>query len=245
MPATFRPSKWKIKNELNLCTSFFVSLGVRKKQKNLTTFQGGKETMWTTSKIRRHISKLPDGQLFSTREFLTYGLRAAVDQALHRLVKIQFIIRVARGLFMKYSTSPKIPPQTEIACAKAKAFGKQIFMHGLDAARKLGLAASGALQPSFVALGATTSFQSGSVRITLKGVAPRYVRLNDTLSGLAIRAMRQLPKDARDRGALNQATFQMNRVDREQLRQSAWLMPSWLSDIVYNGRFLCAVGIIQ
>jgi len=36
----------------------------------------------------------------------------------------------------------------------------------------------------------------------------------------------------------------MRRTDREELRFSAWMMPSWLSDLAYDGHYKLAIAII-
>ncbi|MBI4533459.1 MAG: type IV toxin-antitoxin system AbiEi family antitoxin domain-containing protein, partial [Candidatus Melainabacteria bacterium] len=57
--------------------------------------------MFTSSFIKRHIYRLPLDKIFSTRDFLIYGSRTAVDQTLAKLVKKGMIIRLARGVFVK------------------------------------------------------------------------------------------------------------------------------------------------
>jgi len=200
--------------------------------------------MWTAATIKRHIARLPDDQIFSTREFLTYGLRGAVDQALYRLVKQERIVRLARGIFIKNSKTLKLPSIKEIAVAKARAFGKRLSTHGFDALHMLGLSQQGAEFPHFIALGGSTSFKTMGLEVKLKGLAPRFVRLGDTPPGLAIKAMRQLAKSDRTIEALNQTMLGMFRSDRELIRSSAWMMPSWLSDLVYNERYRCAIGMV-
>ena len=58
--------------------------------------------MYTSAHIRRYIFSLTDNAIFSTREFLNFGKRAAIDKCLSRLVKRGEIIRLARGLFKKF-----------------------------------------------------------------------------------------------------------------------------------------------
>ncbi len=89
--------------------------------------------MYTSSQIRRHIFRLHDNAIFSTREFLNFGKRAAVDKCLSRLVKRGEIIRLARGLFKRFDGNT-LPLTRIVADCKAKAFGKQIVTHALDAA---------------------------------------------------------------------------------------------------------------
>src|ERR1700691_4404370 len=99
--------------------------------------------MWTSSVIRRHIAGLGEGRAFSTRDLLSYGRRAAVDQALYRMVKNGDIIRLARGVFCKWSLKAKLPSMQQVIETKARAFGRQLFVHGADAAQKLGLIEDG------------------------------------------------------------------------------------------------------
>ena len=49
--------------------------------------------------IRQAIADRPQGWVFSSADFLSAGTRAAVDQALFRLMKDGTIMRVARGLY--------------------------------------------------------------------------------------------------------------------------------------------------
>jgi len=57
--------------------------------------------MVTSSYVRRYINRLAPNTLFSTSQLLSCGKRAAVDQALSRLVKRGDIIRLTRGLFLR------------------------------------------------------------------------------------------------------------------------------------------------
>lgn len=49
--------------------------------------------------IRQAIDDKPQGTVFSSADFLSMGTRAAVDQALHRMMRNGVIARVARGLY--------------------------------------------------------------------------------------------------------------------------------------------------
>ena len=86
------------------------------------------------SYIRRHVSNLLDGQIFTTRDCLKYGTRQNVDNALYRCVKERWIIRISRGVFTRYSSKFEFPSFAEIARIKAEAFGKKLLAHGADLA---------------------------------------------------------------------------------------------------------------
>lgn len=93
--------------------------------------------MFTKTLILAHIYSLPDGTPFSTRDLLNYGLRNTIDRTMHFLVKAGEIMRLARGVFMK--PAEEVPSAEEIAATKARAFGKEIYIPGRDAARKMKL----------------------------------------------------------------------------------------------------------
>ena len=96
-----------------------------------------------TTFILAFINRLKSGQIFTTRDLLHTGWRAAVDKALSRLVAREYIIRLSRGVFIRNDYQVIMPSIDKIANVKAAAFGKHILAHGADAARQLGLTDTG------------------------------------------------------------------------------------------------------
>jgi hypothetical protein len=190
--------------------------------------------MWTTSHIRKFIFKLPKGVIFSTRQLLNFGKRSAVDQCLCRLVKRGDIRRLAWGLFMRNDAAVPMPSMRNIAMEKAKAFGRQIILDGSEAARLLGLVVSGNQKVVYATNARSSSFRVNNIRIYFKGVSARKMLLGDTAVGLAIRALWQLGKNACQAKDIESATIKFNRLDRQQLRQSRYLMPFWMSDLLWT-----------
>jgi hypothetical protein len=184
--------------------------------------------MYTTSKIKRHISCLPAGALFTTRDCLCFGLRAAVDQALARLVKAQCIERLARGIFLKPSSQRRVVSALEIASVKAAAFRKRIVEHAADVAQRLGLIRSGNQEPTFATSGRSSSFRFRSTVIHFKGTGPRKIDLGDSRAGSTIRALWHLGQAACTPAVVSKVTLLFNRIDRQEVRQSGALMPAWL-----------------
>lgn len=194
--------------------------------------------MSTAAFVRKYVEALEAGQLFSTREVLRGGKRGAVDQALYRLIKKNVIVRVVRGLFQKQRdrSAPK-PSIREVAEAKAKAFGKQLWTHGLEAAQKFGIqqlrrTANNAYV--FATDGASSSFRYGKTRIILLHVAPRKLRFKDTVPGLIIRAFCSTSRFAATAQTVAVAVDPMKLKDKLILRDSIAWMPQWLSDQLRN-----------
>lgn len=188
--------------------------------------------MWTTSYIRRHICRLADGTLHTTRDFLKYGSRAAVDQTLYRMVKEGYLRRLARGVFRQASCRLPLPTPFAVAMAKARAFGRDIMTDGADAALALGLATSGNSEPTFASTGPTTQFCLGSWTVRLRGSCPRKTMLGDTAVGLILRALWHMGRWDVNSAVVALAARNLGRRERAKLRQSAGLMPYWVSNLV-------------
>lgn len=146
--------------------------------------------MFTSARIRIHIAALSEEDIFVTKDLLNYGTRAAVDIYLSTLVKAEKIIRLARGVFIKKPSRLNyvLPNALQVAHAKAHAFGKKIFVHGADAAKRIGIVTSGNAEPTYISNGSTTSFRFGDTRIHFKGAAPRKVNLAENKQGAFIKA---------------------------------------------------------
>lgn len=205
--------------------------------------------MMTAAHVKRHIACLPEDKPFSTREFLSYGSRAAIDQVLWRLVQKGIIIRVARGLFIKKdSIRPSID---EVAIAKAAAFGRTLAKHGSAAIRALGLNADSTSEPStsneakvseeatldgtkkseivlYACNGRTSSFRFGNVIIKLVGTSPRKMNLGDDKVGLVLRALWHYGKNICNMEIASRASGTLNRSERQVLRQAVSFMPYWM-----------------
>jgi hypothetical protein len=193
--------------------------------------------MDTSSFIRAHLQRISNDAIFSRRDFLCYGTRAAVDVALHRLVKKDVIVRLARGVFVKWSlkiAKGNIPSALEIAQTKARAFGKEIFVHKRDAAAQLGLVDSVSETPTFGTFGRSTSFQSAQRRIKLSHICLKDAKYGDTFIGLLIRGLRYIGYNDELPTTLAKLTSSLTKAERAKLSLAAASMPSWLSDLFYS-----------
>jgi len=79
--------------------------------------------MRTSEMIRQAIAGQPQGAVISSADFLAAGSRAAIDQALFRLMKAGTIVRVARGLYA--AAGQQVDAQT-LASALAHKTGERV-----------------------------------------------------------------------------------------------------------------------
>jgi hypothetical protein len=82
-----------------------------------------------TDRINEYVKSISHGKLFTTRDLLGFGKRAAVDQATHRAVKSGEWQRTARGVFCKKESAvPYMFDRLEVMKCKAIAFGKDVAL---------------------------------------------------------------------------------------------------------------------
>lgn len=191
--------------------------------------------MSAIDKIRRYVSELPPDKLFTTRDFLNFGPRTAIDSAVYELVKTKEIIRVVRGVFKSPHREEPVG-LLEVATVKAESFGRKIITYARDAAIDLGLLMEE--DPSmefFLATnGRTSSFRFGRIKIHFRGTSPRRMALGDSRVGQAIRALCYLGQSKVSEGVIE---FVAGRLSESELRDAGSLcasMPWWLSS------FFCA-----
>jgi len=186
------------------------------------------------SRIRRFISYLEEGEIFTTRDVLLFGLRNAVDRALSRLVASGRIIRLARGVFVRKTLVSRTYSDLEIATAKAHAFGRQILKSPLLVSDPLG---QGFLEPecdnTFFIDGHSSKFKIGDKTITFKHSAPRKRMLSKTKAGETARALWKLGNKNVNGDLLKKAALWRQHSGNDKLAfcQNIRWMPAWLSDL--------------
>jgi hypothetical protein len=221
---------------------FYVSYVVRKRAIVDTTRKNEKgDTMAAMNFVRRFIFNLPEGETFTTRDCLNFGLRSAVDRALSRLVRSGIIRRLARGVFAFDPEGLRQYSDFEIAKLKAEAFGRKIAKHPSAIAGELKIDTEDARQQPqdqaiFSTDGHTSKFRVGDRTIHLKRSSTRKMRLANTKAGHAVRALWHLGKRAVSGETVIQALLNFNRLDRLDLKRSTRWIPSWLCDKFTHSR---------
>jgi len=186
--------------------------------------------MSAISFIRRFIFHLPEGEVFTTRDCLGFGFRAAVDRALSRLVRNGTLRRLARGVFARDPDGLRHYSDYEIAKIKAESFGRKMAAHPSRIAFDLGITSVENVESTFSTDGHTTKFLAGNKTIRLVHSSARKMRLSNTKSGQAARALWHLGKYAVNPEVIMQAVFKFDRDDRLELKRNVRWMPSWLAD---------------
>lgn len=210
--------------------------------------------MATAVFIRSYISKLPEGQIFATRELLTFGKRSAVDKVLQTLTLKGAIWRLARGIFVRADVGLEIPSLEEIVRAKARAFAKLAVSLGCVVAEKFGLKKStknmspkqklrhkinveknASCAARYAIVGATTSFETVHGRVLFKGVAPRKHILAQNKVGRILVALWHLGRNTSIEFETLQSLAKLKRPEKKLIKKLAAWTPTWLNQYFLSG----------
>lgn len=202
--------------------------------------------MWIAASVRRVVFTKRPGELFTTRELLPLGARDPIDSELKRLVRKGTIKRVARGVFMR--PGGKLPTVYEIACVKAKAFGRTIFQHGSvesedreqvpildvgdDETTPLRLQ-----HRTFACDGGTSSFCIGrNIIVKFHRVCMRQLKLGDSPAGKVMRKLWSLGKGMSESSLARTHCGSLLADQSRKLRQEAGMMPEWMASLFHWAR---------
>src|ERR1700736_966505 len=188
--------------------------------------------MTTVEAFRSRIKRITAGEPFTSTQFVGTGRRAAVDQALSRLVKRGEIIRVARGVFVRPKKNRYVgevmPGPSKVARALASAHGETIQVQGAEAARLLGLTTQMPLQAVFYTSVPNRALKLANLQLTLKHVAQRKLALAGKPSGLALSALWYLGKEQVTPGTIKTIREKLTPEAFKEFRAETSAMPAWM-----------------
>jgi hypothetical protein len=194
--------------------------------------------MKAATKIFKKIEEIPKGEPFISTQFLGFGPRASIDQALSRLVKNGVISRIARGLFVRPEMSQYvgkvIPGLNKVIEAYARAKGITIQIQGAEAVRRFGLSTQMPVQPVFNTSGPSRKFKLGELNVTLKHVSPKKLVCPGSKAGQAITALWYLGKENINASVIETIMKKMLPLEFEELKVAIPLMPAWMADAFHH-----------
>lgn len=189
--------------------------------------------------ILAHAQSLPEGGLLSPKEFLHLGSRAAVDQALCRLVCEGILLRVGRGAYSlpvqgRFGVRP---PSTEsVIKAIESTSGETVVASGAAEANALGLTTQVPTREIYLTSGPSRRLQLGSRDVELKHGNRCQMLLGKRPAGKAIRALMWLgPEHAP--AALRVLRGKLSGQEWEAIRQARAGLPSWMVKAVSEATF--------
>lgn len=171
------------------------------------------------------------GGVFTPSDFLDVAARAAVDQALSRLVKGGKLRRLARGLYDFPKLHPKLGPLSpgpdDVARALARETGSQAQIAGAHAANALGLSTQVPAKSLYLTNGPSRRIVLGKRVVDLRHASPKHLIAPGSPAGTVVQALRHVgPVRAAD--VVQIAARRLSAGDKKMLVSSAIQAPAWM-----------------
>ena len=193
-----------------------------------------------SQRIMEHAATLPEAAPICAGGLLHLGNRAAVDQALSRLARAGRLLRVWRGVYVRFAETrwgPCPPGVHEILRSLAALWGETIVPAGGSAANVLGLTTQNPIRSVYLTSGPNRRFSIGRHPVELRH-APRWQLVAPYRpAGNLIRAFTFLHRYEIEE-ALEAVVPRFSAEDRAELAGALGILPSWLARPL--GAFLAA-----
>lgn len=182
-------------------------------------------------RIMRRARASGRGGVFTPSDFLDVATRAAVDQALSRLVKNGKLRRLARGLYDFPKVHPKLgqlsPAPDDVAHALARETGSLVQIAGARAANALGLTTQVPAKNTYLTDGPSRRVVLGKRVVDLRHASPKHLIAPGSPAGTVVQALRHVGP-ARAADVAQVASRQLSAGDKKMLASSAVRAPAWM-----------------
>ena len=187
--------------------------------------------------ILDYLRRRSRGKVYTSKDLVHLGNRAAVDQALSRLARDGTVQRLARGLYYYPRTNPRLgivvsANADEIAAALARQTGSRIAPSGALAANRFGLSTQVPAKYVYLTDGRSREVGVGNQVFAMKHVAPKELPIGNPVSAAVFQALRYLGSDTIDNTVISRLRRRLSTKQRRQLLQDARYTTGWIADIV-------------
>lgn len=171
------------------------------------------------------------GGVFTPSDFLDVAGRAAVDQALSRLVKGGKLRRLTQGLYdfpkVHPALGPLSPAPDDVAKALARETGSQVQIAGARAANALGLSTQVPAKSIYLTDGPSRRVVLGKRVVDLRHASPKHLIAPGSPAGTVVQALRHVgPARAADVAQI--AAHRLSPSDKKTLATTAVQAPAWM-----------------
>jgi hypothetical protein len=171
------------------------------------------------------------GSVFTPSDFLNLASRAAVDQALSRLVGASKLRRLAHGLYdfpkMHAKLGSLSPSPDDVAGALARETGSLVQISGARAANSLGLSTQVPARSIYLTDGPSRRVVFGKRIVDLRHASPKHLIAPGSPAGTVVQALRHVGV-ARATDVVQVAARRLSAGDKRMLASSAFRAPAWM-----------------
>lgn len=186
--------------------------------------------------VLRRIKRHGPGFVFTPADFARLGSRAAIDQALSRLVRAGEIRRIGRGIYDYPKVSSRLGPLTPsaeaIAGAIARREGVRVHVSGARAANALGLSTQVPARVTFLTEGTPRVRKIAGQTVEFRRAVPKRMKGTGTTAGIAIEALRHLGRSGATPEAVRRLASKLTAKDQRELLALSASAPLWLRETV-------------
>ena len=181
--------------------------------------------------VMKRVRATGRGGVFTPSDFLDLAARAAVDQALSRLVKSDKLRRLARGLYNFPKVHPRLGPLSptpdDVAQALARETGSRVQISGARAANALGLTTQVPARNTYLTDGPPRRVVLGKRIVDLRHASPKHLIAPGSAAGTVVQALRHVgPTRAADVAQV--AARRLSASDKKTLASNAVHAPAWM-----------------
>ena len=185
-----------------------------------------------STRILREVATLPEATPIYAKGLLHLGNRAAIDQALSRLVRRGQLLRAGRGLYVRPIETrfgPRTPSVEAVLNALQAETGETITPSGAAAANTLGLTTQVPVRTVYLTSGPSRRLRFGAQTVELQHAQRWQLTLPGRPAGEVIRALAWC---GRERGA--ELTSRLKRTlsaeTVKELSRARGRMPTWMAE---------------
>ena len=187
--------------------------------------------------ILDHIHTAGHGQVFTPKDFLDAGTRAATDQALSRLVRADKLQRLGRGLYYYPRINPNLgiavaPDVDQIAQAIGRRTGSRMVPSGAMAANLFGLSTQVPAKFIYLSDGRSRRLQVGNIEIQIKHVAPKELPPGSQTNAMVFQALRHLGREVVDAQVIAKLSAALSAQQKRELQQDARYTTDWIAGAI-------------
>lgn len=142
--------------------------------------------------IMERATALPEGTPIAAKSLLHLGSRAAVDQALSRLVRRGRLLRAGRGLYVRPIEGRfgvRTPAVEKVVRAVGEQRGEVVASSGAAAANALGLTTQAPIRSVYLTSGPSRTLSLGNQTVEFRHAPAWQLLLADRPAGEAVRAL--------------------------------------------------------
>ncbi len=189
-----------------------------------------------TATITQRIHAKRRGWVFTPKDFLDVGTRAAVDQTFARLAKNGTIRRLGRGIYDYPKQHPTLgtlsPSADDLAQIIATKTGAMVFPSGAASANILGLSTQVPAKPVYLTNGISKTKHMAGRTITFKHARVPLMDRISTNANFTLQALSCLGKGSIDAQTIQQCANRLDDQDLKDLTSTVSQVPGWLADVI-------------